>query len=41
MSTLMIGTQQGHRNNRKAILNPTYKFNYHVRVQAALDREHD
>jgi hypothetical protein len=32
----MVGTQQGHRNNKKAILNPSYKFDYHVRVQAAL-----
>jgi hypothetical protein len=23
MSALMVGTQQGHRNNRKAILNPS------------------
>jgi hypothetical protein len=40
MSTLMVGTQQGHKKLTESDLSPSLSLINHVRVQAALDREH-
>jgi hypothetical protein len=36
----MVGTQQGHNKKPKSNIKSIFKFINHVRVQAALDREH-